>query len=680
MKHRFMQQPLARQLILVILPAMLLVFGGMVWLIEQRASQAALSVAEQNLKHEAELMASTLDALFESVKGRGERQSDFFLRYLGGVPELGAGLVKSGAAELPPVHLGSELLNGNERLLTAFRQLTGEEGAFLLVREGKVYRLATLLRDKDGKPMHGVPLPDGDPVARAVLAGQDYQGLAIRGGRYFFSTVKLLRDPAGKVWGAYSVRLSLESELKRLRGQFGQIVAGKTGYVFIVRPGDDKGGGEFVLHPKFQDKSLAEVDAPAVVKNSIGELLARRNGASRYALPDADGQLREKLIYAATSPAWGWTVFTGSWVDEYLDESKALRNMLLVVSLGAALLLAVVVHFVIATRLRGLAVLVERVEQLSAGNLRVALPVVAADSRNEVDVISGAFSRMAAQIRELVAGVAQTSQDVHAAADELQQAAGAALESSAQASQSASGIAASVDQLSGSIALVADHAGEAARISEDARQVTVSGRAVVARTEHELIRVAAEIGESAQLIEALGERSQQISNVVGVIREIADQTNLLALNAAIEAARAGEQGRGFAVVADEVRKLAERTSLSTQEIALTVQAILSETAGAVLRMQSVSGSMNESVDLAREAGVALAGIESHAQQTVGVVHGIADSTRQQSTASQEISRLVGAVALAAEGSSERAALNRERAGQLQQLACDLQARLSRFSV
>ncbi|WP_371323011.1 Cache 3/Cache 2 fusion domain-containing protein [Dechloromonas sp. ZY10] len=680
MKHHFVQRPLAQQLILVILLAMLLVFGGMVWLIEQRASRAALSVAEQNLKHEAELMASTLDALFESVKARGERQSDFFLKYLGGVPEPGAGQVKTGEVELPPVRLGSELLNGNERLLAAFRQQTGEEGAFLVLHAGKVYRLATLLRDKDGKPMHGVPLPDGDPVARAVLAGQDYQGLAIRGGRYFFSTVKVLRDPAGKAWGAYSVRLSLESELKRLRSQFGQIVAGKTGYVFIVRATDDKGGGEFVQHPRFQDKSLAEIDAPAVVKQSIGELLIRKNGADRYVLPEAEGLLREKLIYAATSPAWGWTVFTGSWVDEYLDESKALRNMVLLVSVGAALLLAIVVRFLIATRLRGLAVLVERVEALSAGNLRVALPAVDADSRNEVEVISLAFSRMAVQIRELVAGVAETSQKLHGAAEELQEAAGAALESSAQASQSANGIAASVDQLSGSIAQVADHAGEAARISEDARQVTVSGREVVARTEQELIRVAAEIGESAELIEALGERSQQISNVVGVIREIADQTNLLALNAAIEAARAGEQGRGFAVVADEVRKLAERTSLSTQEIAATVQAILSETSGAVSRMQSVSGSMRDSVDLARAAGVALAGIETHAQQTVGVVHDIADTTRQQSTASQEISRLVGAVAQVAEGNSGRAALNRERAGQLQQLASDLQARLSRFSV
>ena len=209
--------------------------------------------------------------------------------------------------------------------------------------------------------------------------------------------------------------------------------------------------------------------------------------------------------------------------------------------------------------------------------------------------------------------------------------------------------------------------------------MTTRGRDVVSRAMNELERVAVDINESAVLIESLGERSKQISSVVGVIREIADQTNLLALNAAIEAARAGEQGRGFAVVADEVRKLAERTSVSTQEIATTVTAILEETGRAVQRMQSVSANMSGSVEMARQAGDSLQVIDERAQETVDVVHGIADSTREQSTASQEIARLVENIAQAAEGSNSRAVHNSERAQNLQGLAADLHGQLARFT-
>ena len=184
---------------------------------------------------------------------------------------------------------------------------------------------------------------------------------------------------------------------------------------------------------------------------------------------------------------------------------------------------------------------------------------------------------------------------------------------------------------------------------------------------------------TAREVDGLAQQASEISAIVQLIHEIADQTNLLALNAAIEAARAGEQGRGFAVVADEVRKLAERTSVSTQEIATTVSAILDETGRAVSRMQDLSTNMSGSVGMARQAGDSLETIDQRAQQTVEVVHGIADSTREQSAASQEIARLVENIAQAAEGSNSRAVRNSERAQDLQRLAAELRAQLARFT-
>jgi methyl-accepting chemotaxis protein len=673
------RRPIAQQLILATIAALVLVFTVMTIIVQRKADSAAIAVAESNLEHEAKLMAGTLDSLFEAVKIRGETQSRFFIKYIGSTPELGQGTAKAGEVDLPVVKLGNEVLNGNERVLAAFKALTGEEAAFLFIKEGKVYRLATLLKDKDGKPMHGVPIGDADPVAKALLAGQDYQGLAIRGGKYNFSTVKLLKDGEGKPWGAYSIRISLDGELKRIRDQFGGLVAGKTGYVYIVRPTDEKTIGEFVLHPKFQEKSIAEVDLPAAAKASVTEVVTRKSGMFRYSMADQSGVEREKIIFAATSPAWGWTVATGSWLDEYLEESRALRNLVILTSIAAALILSVLIYLLVNSRLGGLRLLVQEVSKVSAGDLRAAVHDADPASRNEVHAIAHAFNQMAEGMRNLVKGVASTSAQVGVAANALQDAARSAMDGSAQASQSASGIASSVEELSVSISHVADNANHAAHISEDAKAVTGSGREVVQRTMNELERVASDIKESAVLIQSLGERSKQISSVVGVIREIAEQTNLLALNAAIEAARAGEQGRGFAVVADEVRKLAERTAMSTQEISTTVSAILQETSGAVQRMQTVSANMSDSVGLAREAGDSLRTIDQRAQETVEVVHGIADSTREQSAASQEIARLVENIAQAAEGSSNRSVQNTERAQNLQRLAAELQSQLSRFT-
>ena len=675
---QFSRRPIAQQLLIAMLLALGCVFSALALIVQNKADGAAITVAQANLENEAKLMAGTLDAAFESVRGRGEDQSHFFERFAGGAPTRGETLVRTGDVDLPAMRIGTELLNGNDRILKSFKELTGDEGAFMVIQDGKLYRASTLLKSKDGKSMNGVPLKDDDPVAQSILAGKDYFGLSIRSGKYYFSTVRALRDASGAVWGAHSLRISLDGDLQRLREQFGKVVAGKTGYAFIVRPMPDKAIGEFVMHPKLQDQSVGDLELPESARQMIQEMLASKQGAKRYFLKDANGIEREKIIFAETSAAWGWTVFTGSWLDEYLEESHALRDLVIAMSVLSGLVLAAVVYVLIRSRLGSLSQLASEVERVSQGDLTATVRDADPESRNEVHAIAHAFNRMSDSMRSLVKGVADTSSRLTGAAGDLQVAASMALESSSQASQSASGIAASIEELSVSISQVADNANQAARISEDAKGVTEKGRDVVGRAMNELERVAGDISDSAQLIDSLGDRSKQISSVVGVIREIAEQTNLLALNAAIEAARAGEQGRGFAVVADEVRKLAERTSLSTQEISTTVGAILDETSNAVARMKAVSAKMAGSVELAREAGDSLTTIDQHSRDTVEVVHGIADGTREQSAASQEIARLVENIAQSAEGSNNRAQRNSERAQLLQQLASELQSQLSRF--
>lgn len=171
-------------------------------------------------------------------------------------------------------------------------------------------------------------------------------------------------------------------------------------------------------------------------------------------------------------------------------------------------------------------------------------------------------------------------------------------------------------EMSAGIEAVTQNAEQAKRNSQEAREHSSSGARIVGDAAAEIERIAVSVEQSAQVVAALGARSEAISGIVKVIRDIADQTNLLALNAAIEAARAGEQGRGFAVVADEVRKLAERTTAATGEIGAMISAIMGETQSAIASIQKGSAQAKSGAELARQAADALRKINHGAQETV----------------------------------------------------------------
>jgi methyl-accepting chemotaxis protein len=160
----------------------------------------------------------------------------------------------------------------------------------------------------------------------------------------------------------------------------------------------------------------------------------------------------------------------------------------------------------------------------------------------------------------------------------------------------------------------------------------------------EITSIAQSVDRAASVVKALGEQSRQIATIVNVIKDIADQTNLLALNAAIEAARAGEQGRGFAVVADEVRKLSEKTAGSTQEIASMIDAILRGTQDAVRSMEEGVTRVQTGVDLAKQAGSSMSDLQHNSTRMLQAVHDMSSSLKEQSVAADEIARQVERIA------------------------------------
>ncbi|MGA9120978.1 MAG: methyl-accepting chemotaxis protein, partial [Bacteroidota bacterium] len=187
------------------------------------------------------------------------------------------------------------------------------------------------------------------------------------------------------------------------------------------------------------------------------------------------------------------------------------------------------------------------------------------------------------------------------------------------------------------------NASDTAGTARKSREAAEQGGKVVEETVHGMKQIAEVVKKSARAVKELGKSSDEIGEIIGVIDDIADQTNLLALNAAIEAARAGEQGRGFAVVADEVRKLAERTTKATKEIAGMIKKIQVDTQGAVESMDEGTKNVDEGILSADKAGASLEEIVLISQKVTDMVMQIASASEQQSSASEQISKNVEAI-------------------------------------
>ncbi|WP_374488809.1 methyl-accepting chemotaxis protein [Zoogloea sp.] len=282
---------------------------------------------------------------------------------------------------------------------------------------------------------------------------------------------------------------------------------------------------------------------------------------------------------------------------------------------------------------RPLTDLASTIRQMHAdGDLSRRAPV----SQGQVGHVATHFNELISSFQGIVGKVIFDAQRVYEAAGLVSSHAEQVADGSSSQQNAAESMVSAIEQMTAGVGAVAEHANQTASNAQVARELSVQGAQVVTSASQEIERIARSVEDSARVITALGARSEAISGIVKVIREIADQTNLLALNAAIEAARAGEQGRGFAVVADEVRKLAERTSTATTEIAGMITAIQAETQTAIASIDAGSAQAHAGAELARKAAGSLEQINQGAQQTMEKVDAIAGAIAAHSREADQI--------------------------------------------
>ena len=299
---------------------------------------------------------------------------------------------------------------------------------------------------------------------------------------------------------------------------------------------------------------------------------------------------------------------------------------------------------------------------------------------DELGTSGDAFNRLLERMQDHLKKLAGHAKSVSTAAAELAMTSQQTASASSHQADSAASMAATVEEMTVSVNHVADRAQETSDLAKESGRLASEGEKVISDTTQEIANIAETVGEASRLIQGLEENSQRISGVVQVIKDVADQTNLLALNAAIEAARAGEQGRGFAVVADEVRKLAERTATSTHEISETIQAMHASASNAVASMAGVVAQVGVGVDKAHQANASIRQIGDGSRGSVLMVGEIAGAIREQGTATTSIAQQVERIAQMAEESSAAAANSADAARTLDRLATEMQQIVGQYRV